>query len=152
MITELSGPVWRILFRAQSHTPLAPARAPEGRFHHSGQFALYASLSAQGAGIAIRRYVTSKDAERTIQRFSVLGARLLDVRGNPQASIVWQDIQQTGAPSPTWAFSDAARQQGADGLIYSSRSRPDLSHLVLFGVSDALIWPDGEAQDWFPLT
>ncbi|MBB3992610.1 hypothetical protein GGR95_000229 [Sulfitobacter undariae] len=37
------------------NTPCATAKAPEGRFHHSGQAAAYASLSAQGAAIATHR-------------------------------------------------------------------------------------------------
>jgi len=29
-------------------------------------------------------------------------------------------------------FSDAARDEGADAMLYSSRSRPELSHVVVF--------------------
>ncbi len=148
MIAEFSGPVWRILFRTQVETPLAPARAPEGRFHHSGQFAVYASLSAEGAGIAIRRYVSQGDPKRAIQRFWISGARMMDFRGRPDVSIIWQEFRETGAPSPTWQHSDLARDHGADGLLYSSRSRPDLSHLVLFHAPPDLIRVDGDPCDW----
>ncbi|WP_299944095.1 RES family NAD+ phosphorylase [uncultured Ruegeria sp.] len=150
MITEFSGPVWRILFHSQSDNPLAPARAPEGRFHHSGQFALYASFSVEGAGIAIKRYVSKNDLPRVIQRFQISKARLLDIRGQASASIVWQQLRETGALSPTWRYSDDARATGADGLLYSSRSRPELSHLVLFSVGPQLIKPASAAEDWFP--
>lgn len=150
MITEFSGSVWRILFRSRADAPLAPARAPEGRFHHSGQFALYASLSAEGAGIAIRRYVQASDPARIIRRFQVSGARMMDLRGRPEVSVVWQDAWDLGHPSPTWRYSDRARAQGADGLLYSSRSRPDLSHLVLFDGRPGLIAPAGPACDWLP--
>ena len=34
--------------------------------------------------------------------------------------------------SPTWLFSDEARDKGADAMLYSSRSRPELSHVVIF--------------------
>ncbi len=150
MITEFSGPVWRILFRHQSGDPLSPARAPEGRFHHSGQFALYASLSAEGAGIAIQRYISTSDQPRVIQRLRVSKAQMLDLRGQQAASIIWQGLVNTGSPSPTWQFSDEARASGTDGLLYSSRSRPELSHLVLFNARPALIQPKGAPCDWFP--
>ncbi|RLK11291.1 RES family NAD+ phosphorylase [Ruegeria conchae] len=150
MITEFSGPVWRILFRSQLGIPLAPARAPEGRFHHSGQFALYASLSAEGAGIAIRRYVSPCDPPRVIQQFQVSAAHLMDLRGRADVSIVWQDLRDNGTPSPTWRFSDEARAVGADGLLYSSRSRTELSHLVLFSTGVNLIQPASTPNDWRP--
>ena len=150
MITEFSGSVWRILFRDQADTPLAPARAPEGRFHHSGQVALYASLSAEGAGIAIRRYVAPGDPARVLQQYQILRARMMDVRGQSAASVVWQDQRAKGAPSSTWRFSDDARRKGLDGLLYSSRSRPELSHLVIFIEDPGLLHPIGSAVTWTP--
>lgn len=60
---------------------------------------------------------------------------LADLRGNPDASAVWQDIRANGAAAPTWVYSDAARASGAQGILYSSRSRPDLTHVVLFDLS-----------------
>lgn len=124
--------------------------APEGRFHSAGQIALYASLSAEGAAVAIRRYVSACDPPRVLQRARVTGARLVDLRGQREASIVWQDIHDDTGRSPTWQFSDDARSKGADGLLYSSRSRPDLSHIVLFNISPALIHVDAPATAWAP--
>lgn len=147
---EFSGPVWRILFLTQLDAPLAPARAPEGRFHYSGQTALYASLSAEGAGVAIRRYVSAGDPPRVLQRATVTGAKLVDLRGQREASVVWQDIHAKQGTSPTWSFSDRARDAGADGLLYSSRSRPELSHIVLFDPSPSLIRVNTPSTDWTP--
>ncbi|WP_170753367.1 RES family NAD+ phosphorylase [Ruegeria lacuscaerulensis] len=147
---EFSGPVWRILFRTHSDAPLAPARAPEGRFHYAGQTALYASLSAEGAEVAIRRYVSRDDPPRILQRARITEARLVDFRGQPEASIVWQDIAKACGRSPTWKFSDKARALGADGMIYSSRSRPQLSHVVLFRTSARLICVDAPSETWVP--
>ncbi|WP_170783825.1 RES family NAD+ phosphorylase [Ruegeria lacuscaerulensis] len=144
---EFSGPVWRILFLSQCDAPLAPAKAPEGRFHFAGQTALYASLSAEGAAVAIRRYVGKDDPPRVLQQARITKARLVDLRGQRTASVVWQEMDR---PSPTWQFSEAARAQGADGLIYSSRSRPDLSHLVLFKISADVIHVDAPATAWVP--
>ncbi|WP_420584695.1 RES family NAD+ phosphorylase [Ruegeria sp.] len=150
MISEFSGPVWRILSLSHADAPLVPAQAPEGRFHHSGQTALYASLSAEGAGVAIRRYVSAGDPPRIIQQARVTGARLIDLRGQRHTTIIWQDVRETGATSPTWQYSDHARMSGADGMLYSSRSRPDLSHIVLFNISDAIIRTDGPPITWTP--
>jgi len=128
------GPAWRIIPTAHRTQPLTPAAAPEGRFHHSGQVAIYASLTAEGAGVAIQRYLTDA-APRLIIPVHVTADRIADHRGNRAASVVWQETVANGAPSPTWAFSDAARDAGAAGLLYSSRSRPDLTHIVLFDPS-----------------
>jgi hypothetical protein len=149
-VLEFSGPVWRILFLSQIDAPLAPAKAPEGRFHYAGQTALYASLSTEGAGVAIRRYVSDGDPPRVLQRARITDARLVDLRGQRDASIIWQDIHDRQGRSPTWQFSDQARAMGADGLLYSSRSRPELSHVVLFNISPDLIRTDATATKWVP--
>ena len=146
---EFSGPVWRILFQSQAGSPLDPARAPEGRFHHHGQSALYASLSEEGAGVAIRRYVSAGDPARVIQRCQVT-ASLHDLRGRREVSVVWQDIAAVDLPSPTWAYSDKARALGAQGMLYSSRSRPDLSHLVLFDITPTTIRTASQPYPWHP--
>ncbi|WP_170758387.1 RES family NAD+ phosphorylase [Ruegeria lacuscaerulensis] len=147
---EFSGPVWRILFLSQADAPLAPARAPEGRFHYSGQTAVYASLSAEGAGVAIRRYVSACDPPRVIQQAQISGAQLVDLRGQRNATIIWQDFFNSHGTSPTWNFSDHAREKGADGLLYSSRSRPELSHIVLFNTSPDIIYVDSPPTAWTP--
>ncbi|WP_404712170.1 RES family NAD+ phosphorylase [Sphingomonas sp. MMS24-J13] len=125
------GPVWRLLPRAFIDTPAIAARASEGRFHHSGQIAAYASLSAEGASVAIQRYL-SDGVERVLIPMWLTAGRVADAREIPSASVVWQDLRKAGQVSPTWMFSDAARQAGAQAMLYSSRSRPDLSHVVVF--------------------
>ncbi|MEZ5796079.1 MAG: RES family NAD+ phosphorylase [Paracoccaceae bacterium] len=124
-----AGPVFRAVFRGAD--PLAPA-GREGRFHRAGQFAIYTSLSPEGCAVAIRRYLRPDDPPREIVPLWLDPAPLADRRGQGAASVVWQDIRAGGEPSPTWAFSDAARAAGAGGMLYSSRSRPDLTHLVVF--------------------
>jgi RES domain-containing protein len=126
-----SGPVWRILPRAAAAHPGLPAAAPEGRFHHSGQVAAYASLSAEGAAVAIKRYLVD-GIERVLVPMWLDAPSVVDIRGDAAASIIWQDLRKGGSPSPTWTYSDAARESGAQAMLYSSRSRPDLSHVVVF--------------------
>ena len=128
---SLDIPVWRILPAALADAPTTPARAPVGRFHHSGQTGAYASLSPEGAAIAIDRYL-SEPMARVLVPMRLICQQVVDNRGCRDAAVVWQDIHARGAPSPTWAFSDAARRQGAEAMLYSSRSRPDLSHVVVF--------------------
>jgi hypothetical protein len=50
---NFSGSVWRIIWANQPKQVLSAARVPEGRFHRSGQKALYAALIAHGAGVAL---------------------------------------------------------------------------------------------------
>lgn len=74
---------------------------------------------------------------RVIVPLAVTADKVVDLRstvkGIPPPSVIWQDDWAEGRRAPTWDISDAARAQGAQGLIYASRSRPDLSHLVLLG-------------------
>lgn len=125
-----TGPVWRILWQGQD--ALAPVQNPEGRFHHSGQPAVYTSLTELGCATAIARYLTPKDGPREIACLQITAGRIHDLRHEPAARMVWQDLRASGAASPTWGFSDAARAEGAQGMLYASRSQPDLTHLVLF--------------------
>jgi len=133
-LVAFAGPVWRLVPEAQAETPAAPARAPEGRFHHSGQIAAYASLSAEGTIVAIQRYL-GDGVRRVLVPMWLQAERVADERGNPAASIVWQDMPGRGARAPTWDVSDAARAQGGQAMLYTSRSRPDLAHVVVFDPS-----------------
>lgn len=130
-LVTIDIPVWRILPVELLDTPNSPARAPAGRFHHSGQIAAYASLSAEGAAVAMKRYLTD-GIERKLVPMHLICERALDRRNDPDASIVWQDINASGQTPPTWAISDEARSLSAQAMLYSSRSRPELSHVVVF--------------------
>jgi len=81
---------------------------------------------------AIRRYLRADDPSRIVVPLQIRAHAVLNMTGNPALSVVWQDIRAAGQDAPTWLFSDAARAAGAQRLLYSSRSRPDLTHLVLF--------------------
>ena len=81
--------------------------------------------------MAIQRYL-SDGHPRVLIPMRLNAKCIVDERGNRNASIVWQDIWEAGNPSPTWEFSDAARKTGAQAMLYSSRSRPEISHVVVF--------------------
>lgn len=130
-MNAFDGPIWRLVAKATANTPAVPASAPEGRFHRSGQIAVYGSLSAEGAIVAIQRYLNDEVA-RVLIPMRLTANRVADARGLASASVVWQNLKSAGHPSPTWAVSDAARQANADAMLYSSRSWPELSHIVIF--------------------
>jgi len=144
--TSFDGPVWRLLPKALIATPSAPASAPVGRFHHSGQTAVYVSLSAEGAIVAIQRYLTD-GIGRVLVPMRLKVDLVADIQGEKSASVIWQDLNANGEPSPTWSFSDAARHVGAQAMLYSSRSRPDLSHIVVFAPDHlSLVGPVSDFQ------
>ncbi|MDZ4096682.1 MAG: RES family NAD+ phosphorylase [Paracoccaceae bacterium] len=143
-----TGQVWRIVFQDQDAT--LPARAPEGRFHHSGQTAIYTSLTPEGCATAITRYLRPDDPARLMATLRLNATHILDLRGRGDVSVVWQDIRASGAPAPTWRFSDAARAMGAQGMLYSSRSRPELDHLVLFDMAQKIALRAVSSQPWHP--
>lgn len=139
--------------KENAHLPLAPARAPEGRFHYDGQAAIYTSLTADGAGTAIQRYLVEDTRPKVIVPLLVDVTDILDMRTTPEdiqlTTMVWQDIRAKGQRAPTWDVSDMARKAGAQGILYRSRSRPDLSHLVLFGTpSGGSLTRKSDAKDW----
>ena len=125
-----TGNAYRLILTDQD--PMLPVRSPEGRFHHSGQPTIYTSLSVEGCSVAIKRYLNNDDPPRHIVSLHVSLAQVVDLRDLPDASVIWQDLRAAGQVAPTWILSDQARADGAQGLLYSSRSRPDLTHLVLF--------------------
>lgn len=79
----------------------------------------------------MQRYLTD-NIERSIVPMQVTAKRVVDERGNPDVMIVWQDDRAKGLVPATWSVSDAARISGSQAMLYSSRSRPDLSHIVVF--------------------
>ncbi len=142
-MTGYAGIIWRAAFEGQS--PLDPASAPEGRFHHSGQPALYASLTPEGCRVAIRRYIGAGDPPCLIHPLRFNAERVINMSGKPDLSIVWQDLRESG-PSPTWVISDRLRAEGWQAMLYYSRSRPDLTHLVLFDTVSTQLELAGPAQ------
>jgi RES domain len=130
-LIAFDGPVWRLLPEKLVATPTAPASAPKGRFHHSHQLAAYASLTAEGTAVAIARYL-GDNVPRMLIPMWLKAQAVADARGDATASVVWQDQFASGAKPSTWEISDAARRAGAQALLYTSRSRPDLAHVVVF--------------------
>ena len=144
---RFEGVVYRIMVADRSHDPCAPAGHPEGRFHHHGQRAIYTSLTEEGAAVAIARYVAEGDPARVIVPLAITATRVWDRRGDPSVSIVWQ-ARRTADPADTWFVSDAARRDGAQAMLYSSRSRPDLTHLVVFDTDPTCVSVAGDPRPW----
>jgi len=150
-LTPFAGLVWRIVFADQNQEACEPVKSPVGRFHHNEQVALYASCTEEGAGVAIKRYLKLNDPARIIVPLQINADRIYDIRktnDSSRASLVWQDCIGKGERAPTWHYSDAAREAGAQGMLYSSRSRPDLTHIVLFDVSIGIVKQSAGSKAW----
>ena len=138
----LSGTFYRLIDMARAGDVLAPAKAPEGRFHHDGQQAIYLSETPEGTRVAMAYYARAGDPEQTLFTLHLTGAMVVDATDfdhcaqlgiDPSpARIRWQKERTAGRVASTWALSDAARALGADGMLYPSSTRPDLTHLVLW--------------------
>ncbi len=100
--------------------------------------------------MAIAAYVPRDRRARMAIAIQV-DTHVVDLRALPDptaASVVWQTDRICGNPAPTWMFSDTARKQGAGGVLYPSRSRPELTHLALFDPNAVL--SGEEAVPWHP--
>ncbi|MDO9524667.1 MAG: RES family NAD+ phosphorylase [Gemmobacter sp.] len=154
----LAGRFWRIVLADDLPRVLAGVKSAEGRFHHSGQSALYLSPSPEAAGHAVASYLKPGDPPRVVAPLRVINARVLDLRlesvqrplglTGAEAATPWQPQRARGLPATTWLASDAVRTAGADGMIYTARSDPTRWHLVLFrwnALCGAQVETDGPA-------
>lgn len=141
-VVQVTGRFWRAGFLGQDEQLLAPAGAPNGRWHHDGQNALYLSGSPEGCQVALRAYVKPTDPSRGIFPFQTRAARVVDLRSPPTREqlqvklndlhVFWANLHAAGKTSPTWELADRLRASGVNGVLTPSRSRPDLTHLTLF--------------------
>jgi len=139
------------MFANRSQQPCEPVSSPVGRFHHDGQTALYTSWTEEGAGVAIKRYIKPEDPDRIIVPLQINTARVYDLRStehSDRGSMVWQSYVEDGLAAPTWQYSDPAREAGAQGMLYASRSMPELTHLVMFDVSAEVVQQAGDSKPW----
>ncbi|MGL5011840.1 MAG: RES family NAD+ phosphorylase [Paracoccaceae bacterium] len=159
MMTAVAGRFWRSVFLTDVGRVLDGARSVEGRYHHDGQAALYMSPSPGFSRIAIDAYLRPDDPPRVIVPLEVRQANLADLRdpavqqqlglNGAESGTLWQPERAAGKAATSWIASDAARNAGADGIIYAARSDAARWHIVLFR------WnvPDGPlvAQDGSPI-
>lgn len=142
MLRGFETTLYRIVFAEFADQVLDGAIHPEGRFHHSGQPAFYASPTPEGAAVAIDIYLRRSDPERVMVQLQLRDAELADLRDpatcaalgiDPKTpSVPWADERKAGKPATSWRASDAVRAAGADGMIYASRRAPERWHVVLF--------------------
>jgi RES domain-containing protein len=140
--TVLGGRFWRTIFAADLERVVDGTRQPEGRYHHSGQDALYISPTPEYSRVAVDAYLREGDPPRLIVPLLLTEAKLIDIRlrevqlalglNGTEANTLWQPERAAGRPATSWIASDAARSVGADGMIYSARSEPSRWHVVLF--------------------
>ncbi len=119
---EFSGRLWRILLADRQGEAPEAARQPEGRFHHDGQRALYASPTREAGAVAIDSCYRAGDPPRVILPLALENARLLDFRdpetsaalglAGDETTVNWRDDRAAGLPARSWRASDAARADG----------------------------------------
>ncbi|EYD70795.1 RES family NAD+ phosphorylase [Limimaricola hongkongensis] len=142
-LRPFAGRFWRIC--VEGIDPLSTVTSPEGRFHHDGQPALYASLSPEGAGVALASYVTPEDPPRLVWPLDLATTALADLRRarictglgiDPDDLVARRAMDRAaGRPARSWRASDRLRDLGATGAIYPSRKSPEHAHLVLFAAT-----------------
>ena len=142
LIEPLNGRFFRIVFAQYEAEVLNGVRSPEGRFHHAGQRAFYASPRADWAGIAVDGFRKPDDAPRITIALDIRDARVIDFRKRQSCTslglpfecsrIPWQPQRALGQRATSWIASDASRESGADGMIYPARSDTERWHLLLF--------------------
>ena len=138
----VEGAFFRIMFARDAGRVLAGAAAPQGRYHHDEQHALYVSSRPEWTWKAVESYIKSGDPLRVVYRLHVSMARVVDIRNENHRNLLgvarsdsdapWQPQLASGNRPSTWNVSDKARKSGADGLIYTARTAPERWHLVLF--------------------
>lgn len=139
----LAGRFFRIIFERDLDRVLDGVRSPEGRFHHDGERSIYMSPSPQAAAVAVDIYLKPGDPPRLVVPLRVCDAKILDFRTPEteqalglawrETAVPWAQQRAAGLPATSWRASDAARDIGADGMIYPSRTLPSRWwHLVLF--------------------
>ena len=141
-MNSVSGRFYRIIYARDLGRVLDPVPSIEGRFHHAGQSALYMSPQAKTAGLAIDSYVQPGDPERLIVPLLLSAADILDFRipetnrdlglSGKETCANWRQQRSADQPAESWKASDAARDLGANGMIYPSRKYRPLWHIVLF--------------------
>ncbi len=159
----VSGTFYRIAFAQYADRVLDGVIYPEGRFHHDGQPALYASPSPETAAIAIDIYLKDNDAPRVMIPLAIENAKMADLRDPDTCatlgidpvwpSVPWADQRTAGKPATSWKASDIVRDSGADGMIYASRRAPERWHIVLFRWNQpnaAMIGLGGPQTAWVP--
>jgi RES domain-containing protein len=156
----LSGTFYRIAFAQYAEQVLDGVIHPEGRFHHNGQPALYASPSPETAAIAIDIYLKHNDAARVMIPLAIDNAKMADLRDPDTCARLGIDPASHGPingppenPQPVGKLSDIVRDSGADGMIYASRRAPERWHIVLFRWNQpnaAMVGLGGPHSPWVP--
>ena len=141
LFSPLSGRFWRAIFEGDDAQLLKPAGAPAGRWHHSGQTALYCSMQPDACRVSINSFKTADDPPRKIYAIDIMADRIVDLRISSRRDTLntsldtihaeWKEAQTTGQIAETWRLSDKLRALGVQGILSPSRSRPDLTHLTL---------------------
>ncbi|MCB1389520.1 MAG: RES domain-containing protein, partial [Rhodobacteraceae bacterium] len=82
------GIVWNVVLAGEDAR--LPVATPEGAFHHAGQRAIYAALTAEGAIAARWPLAHPDDPPREVVPLRVALARVADARRDGRPAQSWQ--------------------------------------------------------------
>ena len=139
---RISGQFWRAIAAERVGQVLEPPEPDSaGRYHRPGQAALYITLEADWATIAIGRYLLADGIARVVVPLELDCADVFDQRDpaacaalgiDPtQSQVRWTDELAAGREPPSWQASDAARASGSQGIIDVSRGIAGGWHVCL---------------------
>lgn len=153
---SIEGRFYRIVFADHQDQVLNGVRSPFGRYHHDGQAAFYASPRPGWAAKAVDAYLEKGEPKRVIVPLRLNASRIVDIRdlqqcemlgiSEAQANTPWADQHESGERATSWGASDAIRDCGADGMIYTGRNKMGRWHVVLFNWNNGggtTVTPDG---------
>jgi RES domain-containing protein len=119
-----------------------PGPDSAGRYHRYGQPALYITLEADWAAIAVGSYMAEDGVPRVIFPLEISSADVFDQHDDmackmlgidrEHSNVRWRRALEEGQEPLSWSASDAARAAGADGIIDRSRGIIDGWHVALF--------------------
>jgi hypothetical protein len=165
-VLKVSGRFWRAVPANRIGQVLdRPAPDSAGRYHRSGEAALYITREADWATIALGRYLLADGVLRFAVPLELDQAELLDQRDVNACTALgfdpalsqerWQDALERGDEPASWHASDAARASGADGLVDPSRGIVGGWHVVLLrwnvpGTPQLKVAGDPQPCDYWP--
>mgnify|MGYP003681887973 CR=1 FL=1 len=134
MTNEIPERFYRAVFATDLDRVLDPVASPQGRFHHTGQPALYLSETVNGVVTAMKTYLAAGDPTRVIVPLHLSARTILDARDAQTHRTLQTD---PGAASMRWQDDRAAAGElGVVGQGACDRHRGDALRLAQAARSD----------------
>jgi RES domain-containing protein len=140
---QVSGRFYRAVLADRVDSVLAPPGPDSaGRYHRPGQAAIYLTAESDWAVIAMGGYMAEDGLPRVVVPLDLTKAWVFDQQDAAACAALgidrdlsnsrWRKALLEGDEPPSWRNSDAARREGADGIIDRSRGIVGGWHVALF--------------------